>query len=143
MTLPSDRTLSWHTCTPWDLIVAAFFDSHSYATAPTHAIDVNHFGVLLGAGAIEETRRGASRQRAVELARRALASPIGDARDRLYCVNAIHALALAGEVEDAETALRAGIEDARRAGDRFASAAYHVWRGLLRVERGELLARRI
>jgi DNA-binding CsgD family transcriptional regulator len=130
------------------LIVAAFFDSHSYAIARSKWDSANardrhkplRSGVLLGAGAIEETRRGVSRHRAVELARRALASPIGDARDRLYCVNAIHALTLAGEVEDAETALRAGIEDARRAGDRFASAAYHVWRGLLRVERGELLA---
>ena len=130
------------------LIVAAFFDPRSYAIARSQwdgadARDRDQplgSGVLLGAGAIEETRRGVSRRRAVELARRALASPIGDARDRLYRVNAIHALTLAGEVEDAEAALRTGIEDARRAGDRFASAGYHVWRGILNVERGQLLA---
>jgi DNA-binding CsgD family transcriptional regulator len=130
------------------LIIAAMFDGDLYPIARKHwdaasARDRDEpirSGALLGAGASQEARRGINRLRAVELARRAIASPVRDARERFYGLNTIHTLTLAGEVEDAESALRDAIEDAHRAGDRFAVAAYHVWRGLLRVEQGRLLA---
>jgi DNA-binding CsgD family transcriptional regulator len=130
------------------LIIAAMFDGALYPIAREYwdtasARDRDEpirSGVLLGAGAGQEARRGIDRPRAVELARRAVAGPVRDARERFYGLNTIYSLTLAGEVEDAEAALRDAIEDARRAGDRFAFAAYHVWRGLLRVEQGRLLA---
>jgi DNA-binding CsgD family transcriptional regulator len=131
------------------LIVAAQYDGRLYPIARDQWDIVNasdrdepvRSGVLLAAGAIEEARRGIDRSCAIELARRAVASPTAGARERLYgVVNAVEALILAGEVADAELALRAGIEEARRAGDRYASAAYHLWRAIARVERGDLLA---
>jgi DNA-binding CsgD family transcriptional regulator len=88
----------------------------------------------------KSSRRGIDRRWTVELARRAVDSSLGGTRERIYLVSAIFALILAGEVEDAESALRAAIEEARRAGDRYAFAAYHVWRGILRIEQGQLLA---
>jgi DNA-binding CsgD family transcriptional regulator len=129
------------------LIIAAMFDGALYPIARKHwdaasARDRNEpirSGALLGAGASQEARRGIDRLRSVELARRAVASTVRDKRERFYGLHTIHTLTLAGEIEDAESALREAIEDARRAGDRFAVAAYHVWRGLLRVEQGRLL----
>jgi tetratricopeptide (TPR) repeat protein len=129
------------------LIIAAQFDGRFYpiarehwdAASPSDRVQPIRSSVLLAAGAMEEARRGIDRGRAVELARRAVASPRG-ARERLQSVNAIYALTLAGEVEDARSAADAAIESARRAGDRYAAAALYMWRGILRVERGQLLA---
>jgi DNA-binding CsgD family transcriptional regulator len=64
----------------------------------------------------------------------------GGLREWLYLVNACYTLTLAGEFADAELGLNAGIEDARRAGERFTGAVYQLWRGILRVEQGDLLA---
>ena len=131
------------------LIVHAHYDRRFYplarerwdAASASDRDEPIHSGVLLAVGAFEETRRGIARDRAVELARRALATPGGSARERLYAVNnAVQALALAGEVKDAESALHAGIEEARHAGDRYAFAAHHLWQGIVKVEQGQLLA---
>jgi len=98
-------------------------------------------GYLLAAGAFEEARRGVSRDRAMDLARRAVASGIAATRDRLYLVSAAYALELAGELDEAAAAVDLVIEHASRAGDRLSAAVNHFWRaGALHVERGELLA---
>ena len=130
------------------LIFAALFDERFYPVAREHWDAVNardredpiRSRLLLTAGALEEARRGIDKERAVELARRALAGSVHGARERLYSVNVLWALGFAGEVEDAESAVNAAIESARHAGDRFASAAFYVWRSLLRAEQGQLLA---
>ena len=131
------------------LIIITHFDPEHYqiargywdaATARDAAEPIGS-GTLLAVGAIEETRRGISRARAVELGRRALAAAnTGGLREWLYLVNACYTLTLAGEVADAQRGLNAGIEDARRAGGRFTGAVYQLWRGILRVEQGDLLA---
>jgi DNA-binding CsgD family transcriptional regulator len=129
------------------LIIASQYDAGLYPTARstwdiiTTRNEPIHSRVLLGAGAIEEARRGMSRERAVELARRAAATPGAGAWERLWgLITAINALMLAGEVEAADSELRAGIEHARRAGDRYFSGACYLWRGILRVQLGQLLA---
>ncbi len=131
------------------LIITTHFAPEEYPIARGHwdaanardAVESIQSGTLLAVGAIEETRRGISRERAVELGRRALAAPnTGGLREWLYLVNACYALTLAGEVADAELGLNTGIEDARRAGERFTGAVYQLWRGILRVEHGDLLA---
>jgi DNA-binding CsgD family transcriptional regulator/tetratricopeptide (TPR) repeat protein len=129
------------------LILASSYDSSLYPVSRSTWDVVNtreepiHSGVLLGAGAIEEARRGISRERAVELARRALATPVASAWERLYGLTmAVQALMLAGEVEAAESELGTGIVDARRAGDRYSSGSCYMWRGFLRIQGGQLLA---
>jgi DNA-binding CsgD family transcriptional regulator len=130
------------------LILAASFDGRFYPVARAHwdaarARDREapiRSSPLLAAGAILEARRGIDRGLAVELARRALASPAHGAHERLYRVLAVYALTFAGEVEDAESAVTAAIDSARRAGDRFASAPFYLYRAHLRAERGQLLA---
>jgi DNA-binding CsgD family transcriptional regulator len=131
------------------LIIMTHFDPEVYPFARGHweaasardAVEPIQSGTLLAAGAIEETRRGVSRERAADLARRATAAPnTGGLREWLYLVNACYALTLAGEVADAELGLNAGIADARHAGERFTGAVYQLWRGILRVEQGDLLA---
>jgi DNA-binding CsgD family transcriptional regulator len=129
------------------LMIAAHYDRKLYPVAREHwdlanardPVERIHGGTLLATGAIEEARRGVFRVRAVELARRAIATGIGATPERLYLVNAIYALTLAGEVQEAATTMETALEQARRDGDRFSAAAQHLWRGILRIERGELL----
>ena len=130
------------------LILATSFDGRFYPIARQHwdaasARDRQapiRSSALLAVGAIHEARCGIDRDRVVELARRAVASPAHGARERLYRVLAVYALTLAGEVEDAESAVTAAIDSARRAGDRFAAAAFYLFRANVRAERGQLLA---
>jgi DNA-binding CsgD family transcriptional regulator len=131
------------------LITTTHFDPDLYPTARRHWDAANarddtqpiRSAILLATGAIEETRRGASRARAVELSRRANAIPnTGGVREWLYLINANHSLTLAGEVADAMAALDAAIEVARRGGERFSCANYQVFRGILKAEEGDLLA---
>ena len=131
------------------LMITTHFDPELYPIARERWDDASardtaepiECGTLLAVGAIEETRRGVSRERVVDLARRALATRnSGGLREWLYIINATYALTLAGEVADAEHGQNAGIENARRMGERFTGATYQLWRGLLRVEEGDLLA---
>jgi class 3 adenylate cyclase/DNA-binding CsgD family transcriptional regulator len=130
------------------LMIAAHYDPELYPAA-RHGWDALserdadqpiQAGELLALGAFEEARRGVDRERTVELARRAVASGVTNTRERLYFVNALYALTLAGQFEEAATALDDGVEHSRRAGDRVAAAAFCLWAGRLRIERGELLA---
>jgi DNA-binding CsgD family transcriptional regulator len=130
------------------LILATSFDGRFYPIAREHwdaasARDREapiRSSALLAIGAIHEARCGLDRGRAVELARRALASAAHGAYERLCRVLAVYALTLAGEVEDAESAVTAALDSARRAGDRFAVAPFYLFRANLRAERGQLLA---
>jgi DNA-binding CsgD family transcriptional regulator len=129
------------------LILASHYDGSLYPIARSTWHIVNAKGetidsdVLLGAGAFEEARRGISRERTVELAHRALANLVAGAWERLYGLTmAVQALMMAGEVEAADSELGTGIEDARRAGDRYFSGSCYMWRGFLRLQRGQLLA---
>ena len=53
--------------------------------------------------------------------------------------SALAALAMAGEVDDAQAGLERVIAAAERSGDRLTAAGHRLWRGLVRYEAGELL----
>jgi DNA-binding CsgD family transcriptional regulator len=95
---------------------------------------------LLAVGAVEEARRGIDRNRAVQLAERALRAQVTDSADALYGLNALYTLILAGRPELALPAFAEAIQRSRRTGDRFATAFMHLFRGRLQVECGDLLA---
>lgn len=95
---------------------------------------------LLAVGAVEEARRGIDRDRAVELAERALRADVTDSADALYGLNALYALTLAGRPDLALPGFAEAIERSRRSGDRFATAFVHLFRGRLRAECGVLIA---
>ena len=100
------------------LIIAAWFTAEHYRIArelwdvvrARDEVEPLEAGVLLATGAMEEVRRGISRDHSVELARRAVARGFPDRLERLYLVNAINALLLAGSVDEAVTAVEEGIE---------------------------------
>jgi DNA-binding CsgD family transcriptional regulator len=95
---------------------------------------------LLAVGAVEEARRGIDRDRAVELAERALRADVSDSADALYGLNALYTLTLAGLADLALPDFAEAIERSRRSGDRFATAFVHLFRGRLRAECGDLIA---
>lgn len=98
-------------------------------------------GVLLGAWAIVEARRGVSRVSAIDYAERALASrAFEEPGERLNVISPLRALMLAGEVEQAARGYDAAILSAQNGGDLLTPAALQLFRGRLRSERGELLA---
>jgi tetratricopeptide (TPR) repeat protein len=130
------------------LILAALYDVEYYPVARAQwdaaiehdAEQAIGSGVLLSAGAIEETRRGIDRARAMDLARRALATETVGTYEVLYLINAITALALTGNVEEAMISCSKVLAACRRRGDRFGTAAMLMWRGVLHARKGELLA---
>jgi len=95
---------------------------------------------LLAVGAVEEARRGLDRDRAVELAERALRAQVTDSADALYGLNAVYTLILAGRRDLAMPAFAEAVERSRRGGDRFATAFMHLFRGRLHAECGDLFA---
>jgi DNA-binding CsgD family transcriptional regulator len=95
---------------------------------------------LLAVGAVEEARRGIDRDRAVELAERALRAQVTDSADALYGLNALYTLILAGRRDLAMPAFVEAIDRSRRSGDRFATAFVHLFRGRLHAECGDLFA---
>jgi DNA-binding CsgD family transcriptional regulator len=147
----SDRTRNnrnLHERVEAQLVIAAHYDPALYPSARQRwdAIDERdatnpiEAGTLLATGAYEEARRGIRRERAVELARRAVASGVANTRERLYFLNAIYGLTLAGHFDEAAAALNEAIERSRHAGDRLAAHAFSLWSARVRTERGDLLA---
>jgi DNA-binding CsgD family transcriptional regulator len=130
------------------LIIAAWFTPEHYPIARRRWDEISareqaepiEAGVLLATGAMEEARRGVSRDRTLDLAKRAVANGIEERLERLYLVNAINGLTVAGEVDGAASAVDDAIERARRDGDRFSGATYYMWRAVLETERGQLLS---
>ncbi len=96
-------------------------------------------GFLLSVSAIEEARLGENRVRSVALARKAMASELIDTADRFELVNAVAALALAGDVDEALAGLARVIEVGQRRGDELAAQTHELWRGLVYYEAGRLL----
>lgn len=96
-------------------------------------------GFLLSVSAIEEARLGENRVRSAALARKAMASELIDTADRFELVNAVAALALAGDVDEALAGLARVIEVGQRRGDQLAAQTHELWRGLVYYEAGRLL----
>ena len=94
---------------------------------------------MLVVGSIEEALEGVSRERAIDFGRKALASGLLQSEDRMYLSSALAALAMAGEMDDAQAGLERVIAAAERSGDRLTAAGHRLWRGLVRYEAGELL----
>jgi DNA-binding CsgD family transcriptional regulator len=97
-------------------------------------------GLLLGVRSGELARQGKELDRAVDLARRCLASDLINTPDRLELVNPLAALAMAGAIDEVFAAFARVISVAQRRGDHLAAYTQQVWRGLVRYEAGELLA---
>jgi len=97
-------------------------------------------GVLLAAWAMVETRRGHARADAISYAERALASEAFEGPgERLNIVNALVALAHAGEMSQAARAYEPLIASMQEQGDLMSLAAFQLFRGHLRSQSGELL----
>ena len=95
-------------------------------------------GNLLAAWAAEETRRGASRERAVDYARRALQSTLHDPSTRFIAANFLHPLTFAGEVEESARAHEVAIALAQSRGDALTLAILYLFRAQLRAYIGDL-----
>jgi DNA-binding CsgD family transcriptional regulator len=131
------------------LIIWSQFDPPFYAKAMERLETIDEedltggtgAGVLLAAWSIVEARRGESRARAVGLARRALTSgAFEEPGERLNIVNPLFALAVAGESDEVARMYAALISSVEKQGDLLSLAAFQLFRGRLRTERGELLA---
>jgi DNA-binding CsgD family transcriptional regulator len=129
------------------LIIACRYDAELYPIAAAHWAKLREqgsehelgTGLMLVVGSIQEALEGVSRERAVDLGRRALASGLPQLEVRIYLTNALAALAMAGEVDEAQAGLASVIAAAERAGDRLTAAGNRLWRGLVHYEAGELL----
>ena len=99
-------------------------------------------GLMLVVGSIQEALAGVSRKRAVDLGRKALASDLPHSEDRMYLTSALAALAMAGELDEAQAGLERVIAVAERSGDRLTAAGHRLWRGLVHYEAGEPPTRR-
>ena len=128
------------------MIIAAHFDPELYplvadqlATPPDDSVrGGSGAGVLLAAWASEETRRGVSRARAVDYARRALQSTLHDPSTRFLAINFLYALTFAGEVEEAARGYEAAIALAQAHGDALTLAILYSSRASLRAQVGNL-----
>ncbi|MDQ3865604.1 MAG: AAA family ATPase [Actinomycetota bacterium] len=90
--------------------------------------------------AFHEARIGHSRERAVALAERALASGLLSGSETLWALTAMVTLAVAGEVEAARAAYDAAVDDARRRGDLLDLVPLLLLRGWLASQQGDLFA---
>src|SRR5207244_4026549 len=97
-------------------------------------------GLLLGAWAMVECRRGESRAKTIDYAERALASGAFEpAAEHLNIINALYALAVAGELAAAVSHYDAAIAAATRNGDLLTPSALRLYRGNVRAQTGDLL----
>jgi DNA-binding CsgD family transcriptional regulator len=128
------------------MMIAAHFDPELYplvadqlATPPDDSVrGGSGAGVLLAAWASEETRRGDSRARAVDYARRALQSLLHDPSTRSLAINFLYPLTFAGEVEEAARGYEAAIALAQTHGDALTLAILYSSRASLRAQVGNL-----
>ncbi len=124
------------------VLMAAMLDPALRAQAEAIVATVDSSNPLLLAALSSETaRRGLERERCVDHATRALASPwLADPDPLLLLLHALFPLTVAGEELEAARVYATAIDAARRRGDVFSVAALSVFRGWLRVRTGELLA---
>jgi DNA-binding CsgD family transcriptional regulator/predicted negative regulator of RcsB-dependent stress response len=98
-------------------------------------------GALLAVWAFEEGRTGHSRDRAVDFARRALATGIRDDLGGIpFVITAAWPLMLAGLVDDAAGALEQAVQLARRHSDLLMLVVLRVISATVRIQCGELAA---
>jgi DNA-binding CsgD family transcriptional regulator len=95
--------------------------------------------LVLAQWALEEARRGVSRERAIDYAIRAQAlGALAKMDELLFAMNSLYALALAGELDEAARALTVAITEAQRQGDGLNVSMSYIVRGIVRWKRGDL-----
>ena len=130
------------------LIIAVQYDPALYPLAAERLTAVRRAeadgpvtsGVLLAACASEEARAGTSIVEAVDYAQRALANGALEPGDEVFRMHALFTLTIAGKAEDAARAYAAAIAETRMRGNLYNVSVLHLFSGLLRTQRGELLA---
>jgi DNA-binding CsgD family transcriptional regulator len=131
-----------------ELISSAWWDPETYPIAEAAIteldLDALHGGlgseILLATMAHYEDRLGLHRERAVELARRALASGNLLASGSLAFYYAVNVLPRSGFLDETVSILDQAIARARRRGDIFNVAFLLMWRGSWQTDRGDLRA---
>ncbi len=131
-----------------ELISSAWWDAQTYpiaeATIGELDLDALHGGlgseILLGTMAHYEYRLGQCRERAIELARRALAPGNLAASGSLAFIYAVMVLRGAGSPDEAVSTFNHAVAQARRRGDIFDVAFMLMWRGQCQTDRGDLPA---
>jgi DNA-binding CsgD family transcriptional regulator len=131
-----------------ELISSAWWDAQTYpiaeATIGELDLDRLHGGlgseILLGTIAHYEYRLGLHRERAIELARRALAPGNLQASGSLAFIYAVMVLRGAGLLDEAVSTFNHAVAQARRRGDVFNVAYMLMWRGQCQTDRGDLRA---
>ncbi len=131
-----------------ELISSAWFDPQTYPIAEAAIgeldLDALHGGlgseILLGTMAHYEYRLGLRRERAVELARRALAPGNLLASGSMAFLYAVDVLPRSGLLDEAVSIFDQAVAQARRRGDIFNVAFVLMWRGSCQTHRGDLRA---
>jgi DNA-binding CsgD family transcriptional regulator len=131
-----------------ELISSAWWDAQTYpiaeATIGELDLDALHGGlgseILLATMAHYEYRLGLRRERAIELARRALAPGNLIASDSLALIYAVMVLRGSGLPDEAVSTFNHAVAQARRRGDILNVAFMLMWRGLCQTDRGDLRA---
>jgi DNA-binding CsgD family transcriptional regulator len=96
-------------------------------------------GLVLAQWALEEARRGVSRERTIDYAMRAQAlGAVAKMDELLFAMNSLYALALAGEVDEAARALTVAISESQRQGDVLNLSLSYMVRGIVRWQQGNL-----
>jgi DNA-binding CsgD family transcriptional regulator len=131
-----------------ELISSAWWDAQTYPIAERAIgeldLDALHGGIgseiLLATMAHYEYRMGLHGERAVELARRALASGSLLAGGSLAFYYAVNVLPRSGLLDEAVSIFDQAVAQARRRGDVFNLAHMLMWRGKHQMDRGDLRA---
>jgi DNA-binding CsgD family transcriptional regulator len=131
-----------------ELISSAWWDAETYPIAKVAIgeldLDSLHGGlgseILLGTMAHYEYRLGLRRERAIELARRALAPGNLLASGSLAFIYAVMVLRGSGLPDEAVSTFNHAVAQARRRGDVFNVAYLLMWRGQCQTDRGDLRA---
>jgi DNA-binding CsgD family transcriptional regulator len=131
-----------------ELISSAWWVAQTYPIAEAKIgeldLDALHGGLgsemLLATMAHYEYRLGLRRERAIELARRALAPGNLLASGSLAFIYAVTALRGSGLPDEAVSILNEAVAQARRRGDVFNVAYMLMWRGQCQTDRGDLRA---
>ena len=131
-----------------ELISSAWWDPQTFHIAEARIgeldLDALHGGlgseILLATMAHYEYRLGLHRERAVELARRALASGNLLTSGSVAFYYAVNVLPRAGLLDEAVSIFDQAVAQARRCGDIFNVAFMLLWRGKCQTDRGDLRA---
>ena len=138
-----DVDLHWR-IEAWTIITAQYDPelyallADQFAAAPDESVGSTGAGILLAAWAAEETRRGASRERAVDYARRARQSTLHDPSIGFIAANFLHPLTFAGEVEESARGHEVAIALSQTRGDALTLAILYLFRAQLRAYVGDL-----